>query len=48
MSIFCAWMAALIFLSAIGWCIYKENVDQLIQFLLGVAFSIFIWIATTM
>lgn len=46
MNIFCSWMAALVFLSAMGWCIYKENIDMLIQFLLGVSFTVLIWIAT--
>lgn len=45
MNVFCAWMAAFTFVSAMGWWIYKEDIDQLIQFLLGVAFAIFIWIA---
>ena len=48
MNTLCTWMAVLIFLSAMGWWIYKENVDMLIQFLLGVSFTILIWIAITL
>ena len=44
----CAWMATLIFLSAIGWFIYRENVDYLIEFLLGASFTTLVWIATTL
>jgi hypothetical protein len=48
MNIFCAWMAVLIFVSAIGLSISKENRDYLIEFLLGVAFTILVWIAITL
>lgn len=48
MTSVCAWMAVLIFGSAIGWFIYKENIDYLIEFSLGVSFALLVWIATTL
>ena len=45
MTSLCAWMAVLIFGSAIGWFIYKENIDYLIEFLLGASFIILVWIS---
>lgn len=48
MTNLCACMAILIFISAVGWFIYKENIDYLIEFLLGVSFTILIWTATTL
>ena len=45
MTNLCIWMAVLTFGSAIGWFIYKENIDYLIEFLLGVSFVILVWIA---
>ena len=48
MNIFCAWMTVLTFVSAIGWFISKGNIDYLIEFLLGVAFTILVWIAITL
>jgi hypothetical protein len=48
MNTFCAWVALPIFISAVGWFISKENIDYLIEFLLGVAFAILIWIAITL
>ena len=48
MNTVCAWMAALIFVSAVGWFVGKENIDYLIEFLLGVAFTVLVWIATTL
>ena len=48
MTSVCAWMAVLIFGSAIGWSIYKESIDYLIEFLLGASFALLIWIAITL
>lgn len=48
MTNLCAWMAVLIFISAIGWFISKENIDYLIEFLLGASFVTLAWIATTL
>lgn len=42
----CYWMAALIFVSAVGWFVGKENIDYLIEFLLGVAFTVLVYVAT--
>ena len=48
MNSLCAWMAVLTFISAVGWFIYKENINYLIAFLLGASFIILAWIAITL
>ena len=48
MNVLCAWIAIFIFGGAIGWSIYKENIDYLIEFLLGAAFALLICTAITL
>lgn len=47
MSIFCAWMAALIISSAVLEAIIRQDFEYIIEFFLGVAFAMLIWIALT-
>lgn len=48
MNTLCTFIAIFIFGSAIGWSIYKESIEYLIEFLLGAAFTLLIWIAITL
>jgi hypothetical protein len=48
MNVLCTWIAVFIFGSAVGWSIYKESIDYLIEFLLGASFALLIWIAITL
>lgn len=48
MKVLCTLIAVFIFGSAIGWSIYKESIEYLIEFLLGATFTLLIWIAITL
>ena len=50
MNTFCGWMAALTFMLAFAWSLSKEGetIDYIVQFLMGVAFTMFVWILLTL
>ena len=48
MSILCGWLAALVCIVGIGFSIAKDNIEYVVEFVLGAMFIIAIWVAVTL
>lgn len=48
MSTLCAWMAALVFIVGIVYSFEKDNLEYVVEFMLGAMFILAVWAALTL